>query len=376
MNNANTNVHAINTARHSLHGPPGTISDLVASFAGDQIHGSPPMIARTPPPLCPIASIPQEILIEILLHTAIADVASFSRLSLVCKRLAYLVAAEDRIWKRVCHGPEFGLSGMQYTFACSLTGQALRPDPLDAPDISTLSLAVDPSARTLEEPKATTFSLPLTPAYPTYRHMHHTRPRLRFAGLYISTVNYVRPGASSATAVTWNSPVHVVTYYRYLRFFRSGSCLSLQTTAEPSEVVPHFRLESVGLGQGAIAAAGGGAGITAVAKYTLKGRWRMSLLEDMHKASVLGEAGGGEKPEENREPEGNVYVETKGATPAYTFCMQLALRSAGKGDRARNTKLEWRGFWSHNNLSDDWAKFGLKNDRAFIWSRVKSWADS
>ena len=61
--------------------------------------------------------------------------------------------------------------------------------------------------------------------------MFRNRPRLRFGGVYISTVNYVRPGASLPNQqMTWSTPLHVVTYYRYLRFYRDGSCISLLTT--------------------------------------------------------------------------------------------------------------------------------------------------
>ena len=47
-------------------------------------------------------------------------------------------------------------------------------------------------------------------------------------------------------------------------------------------------------------------------------------------------------------------------------------RSAKAGG-AKNIKLAWRGFWSYNKLTDDWAEFGLKNDKAFWWSRVASY---
>jgi F-box protein 9 len=69
--------------------------------------------------------------------------------------------------------------------------------------------------------------------------------------------------------------------------------------------------------------------------------------------------------------EGDLYIETEGVGPKYTYRMDLSLRSAGKG--ARNNKLVWRGFYSYNKLTDDWGEFLLKNDKPFFFSRVKSY---
>jgi F-box protein 9 len=54
--------------------------------------------------------------------------------------------------------------------------------------------------------------------------------------------------------------------------------------------------------------------------------------------------------------------------------MYLGVSSAGRA--TRNNKLVWQGYWSYNRLTDDWAVFGLKNDRPFYWSRVKSYGMS
>ena len=57
----------------------------------------------------------------------------------------------------------------------------------------------------------------------------------------------------------------------------------------------------------------------------------------------------------------------------YMYRMDLALRNAGRGTGSRNTKLVWRGFYSYNRLTDDWAEFGLRNDKPFFFSRVRSY---
>ena len=88
-------------------------------------------------------------------------------------------------------------------------------------------------------------------------------------------------------------------------------------------------------------------------RNALRGRWRL----------VSGRGG-----DEN--PEGDLVVETEGVSD-YIYRMDLSLRSAGKA--ARNNKVVWRGFYSYNKLTDDWAEFELKNDKAFFFSRVRSY---
>ena len=358
-----------NTAHHSLDGPStSTTNDLIASFSDATIPVAAPQIQGTPPPACPIAHVPSEILIEILLKTAIADIASFARLSIVCKRFAYLVATEDRIWERICHGHEYGFAAMHYVWNTTIAGNPLPTTLLEAssfplndpPDISTLTLNHDvPTSDILPVSRPT---LSLSPTYPSYRQMLRARPRLRFNGCYISTVNYHRPGASNtSTNATYTSPVHIVTYYRYLRFFRDGTCVSLLTTTEPADVVHHLTKENLHVHHNKESMLP-----SAIMRHALKGRWRLSGCRDP-KAITVGIG-------DEMEKEGDVHIETEGVDPKYMYKMQLSLRSAGRAGGTRNNKLVWKGFWSYNRLTDDWATFTLRNDRAFFWSRVKSYA--
>ena len=260
---------------------------------------------------------------------------------------------------------------MHYSFACSVEGIPLPP-PQDSPDdalvLTQLSnLALEPQFPASVGRPSLSLPLFLTPKYPTYLHMFHHRPRLRFSGAYISTVNYVRPGASSPTTISWNTPVHIVTYYRYLRFFRDGSCISLLTTAEPADVVRHLLKEHLHTNHGALP--------SAVMKNALKGRWRLSgpSPSNTSQPQPPRSANDANQPPE-QEPEGTVYVETLGPDSKYTYHLHLSLRSASnRPGSTKNNKLVWRGFWSYNRLTDDWAEFGLRNDRAFFWSRVRSW---
>ena len=382
-NPSNAAVTVPGTAHHSLDGPPASdtpsISQLITSFAGHSIPPVPPETSQSPQPPCPISTVPSELLIDILVRLAHADVASFSRLSLVCKHLAYLVATEDSIWQQICLGSKYGFSGMHYDWACSISGAAqashdlnffneldgsLRdPNPeqdTSLPNISDLSLT-----------SPTPLSFPLSPTYPSHRTMFRTRPRLRFNGCYISTVNYIRPGSSTPSQVSWNTPVHIVTYYRYLRFFRDGTCVSLLTTSEPIEVVHHLCKANLPAERGGEERARGASQLPpmSIMQHALRGRWKLSPPSDPSSA-----AGVTPTASAVQEPEGTLTVETLGIDPGkYNYVMSLSLRSAGRASGTRNNKLAWRGFWSYNKLTDDWAEFGLRNDRAFFWSRVGSY---
>ncbi|OCK86186.1 hypothetical protein K432DRAFT_431155 [Lepidopterella palustris CBS 459.81] len=354
VNPSNAPVTVPNTAHHSLYGLPAALSNLLQDFSSLSIVGEAPPTDFSPAQPCPIATLPEELLVEILLQLAIHDVASFARLAQVCKRLAFLVATEERVWKRVALGPEVGFEAMHYEWACKVNGKPLGDD--GEGELLLSSESENPPS--VPSPLTTL----LVPAiYPSYRALFRQRPRIRFNGCYISTVNYTRPGASSPTSISWNSPIHIVTYYRYLRFLRNGTCISLLTTAEPGDVIPHMLPENVHKNHS-------GGLPSAVMKDALRGRWRLSgpvqpilPLENQEGNALVPKA----------EEEGTVHVETEGVTPKYLYKMALSLGSAGRG--VRNNKLVWKGYWSYNRLTDDWAEFGLKNDRAFYWSRVKSY---
>ena len=377
INPSNASVTVPNTAHHSLDGPPVptlTNAQLIASFAGVKIPPAPPPTDQSPQPPCPIASIPSEILLDILNLTAILDVTAFARLSLVCKHLARLVATEDRIWKRVCLGPEYGFQGMHYDWNYSISGQPLSPHLGPLPGLSdeeTISSTtsdhlprllsdLDINRNSLMTPCLSPFEA-LTSTYPDYRTMFRFRPRLRFNGCYISTVNYIRPGGSTPSQVSWNTPVHIVTYYRYLRFFRDGSCVSLQTTAEPLDVVHHLTKANIPSRARHAKTNTNLLPPMSIMQHALRGRWKLQ--------SPLSET--------NNEPEGTVSIETLGIDPdKYMYAMSLSLRSAGRKEGPRNNKLAWRGFWSYNKLAGHWAEFGLRNDKPFFWSRVGSYSTS
>jgi F-box protein 9 len=247
---------------------------------------------------------------------------------------------------------------MHYHYACNLKGEPLEPaleedtaylsegQDQDSDSETQLMPPPRPSKTTPEIDNALLHSLYSS----SWRQMFRSRPRLRFNGCYISTVNYQRPGATNTSSSTWGTPILIVTYFRYLRFFRDGTCISLLTTTEPIDVVHHLTKENMR------SYASGSLLPNSVMKDALRGRWRLS----------------GPGNDSTSEIEGDVHIETDGVIPKYMWKMQFSLGSRAKKSVGGH-KLTWKGFWSYNRLTDDWGEFGLKNDKAFLFSRVRGY---
>ncbi|KAI0106619.1 hypothetical protein F4814DRAFT_63683 [Daldinia grandis] len=365
---SNAPVTVPNTAHHSLDGggPALSLPDLIASFSNLGIEGALPECEGVAAPPCPISMLPDEILVHILRDVAVADVGDFVRLARVCKRLAYLVATEDQIWRRVCSGHEFGFGGMHYHWQRGISWEPLdiTQELAGSNDVFTIE---ELARQWQEESRATTNLLLRGPYVSSWKTMFRQRPRVRFNGCYISTVNYIRPGQASAHQVTWNSPVHIVTYYRYLRLFRNGTAISLLTTDEPAHVVHHLTRDNVALHRG-----GSGPHYlpSAVMGSALKGRWRLSSSADTNNDSTNNNNAGTSLVD----TEGDLYVETEGVG-TYMYRMELTFRGTGKAAaiNRNSNRLMWKGFWSYNRQTDDWAEFPLRNGKPFFFSRVKSY---
>jgi F-box protein 9 len=358
--------------------------ELLASFASLKIEPAVPDVEGEPPLPCPISNLPDELIVHILRDLAISDVADFVRLSLVCKRLAYLVASEQRIWRRICLGTEFGFPGMHYRWNTGIEWAPLLlsdsasdvEEEESSSDYEPSTTITSPRERQLRRDAAlhdTTLSLLTPSAHPTWKHMFRYRPRIRFNGCYISTVNYVRSGQLSTNQATWGgAPIHIVTYYRYLRFFRDGSVISLLTSNEPSEVVHHLTPEMLQLHRDSSTTAQSHLP-SAVMALAHRGRWHVShpVPPGVTSASGNNKRQGGNAGAISGDDD--VSIETEGVGNKYIFKMELSLRSAGKSNVSRNNKLVWRSFFSYNKLTDDWGEFRLKNDKPYFFSRVRSY---
>ena len=133
-------------------------------------------------------------------------------------------------------------------------------------------------------------------------------------------------GSQGLSESTFNQPVHLVTYYRYLRFFHDGTCLVRLAADEPALVVRALR-------PGAKAAS------------TMLGRWEQ---RGEHLAVRAADA--------NRQ--------------CVTFCMQLRIRSTTRG---RHNKLVWKDYYSIDaDRDDDVTNYALTHFKNYFFSRVNA----
>lgn len=73
-------------------------------------------------------------------------------------------------------------------------------------------------------------------SYLSWRHMYLTRSRVHFNGCYISKTSYFRYGENSFQDQFYR-PIHLIEYYRYLRFYADGQVLMMTVSEEPSQMV-------------------------------------------------------------------------------------------------------------------------------------------
>lgn len=150
------------------------------------------------------------------------------------------------------------------------------------------------------------------------------RPRIRFEGIYISTCHYLRPGSSETS---WNQPIHVVTYYRYLRFFPDGTILKYLSTDEPMHVVRSLTRTFKG-------------------KQVFHGRYE---IEDNNVTVTMRD------------------LETR---PTEQFQMKVNIKSTHRG---RHNKLAWDEYVSWSDIRGDKTTYNLKHMKPYYFSVVRSY---
>ncbi|KAL5704391.1 F-box protein 7 [Ranunculus cassubicifolius] len=78
----------------------------------------------------------------------------------------------------------------------------------------------------------------------SWRKMWLLRPRIRTDGLYVSRNTYIRVGVAEFKVT---NPVHVVCYFRYMRFFPSGRFLYKNCSQKVKDVAKFMNFRSVKL---------------------------------------------------------------------------------------------------------------------------------
>ncbi|CAI4047435.1 hypothetical protein SUVZ_12G1510 [Saccharomyces uvarum] len=151
------------------------------------------------------------------------------------------------------------------------------------------------------------------------------RPYIKFEGIYISVVNYLRYGSNAEGSSSLLNPVHMITYYRYLRFYENGQCLRLLTTDEPSFVVKHFAIQNK-------------------PKHSDTCYWSLGFDYDFG------------------------HLKITRSDEKYTFTEEFQIKDQGT---KRYQKLKWLSSTvvdKEGNASD----CSLRNEKSFYFSRVKS----
>ncbi|SCV00222.1 LAME_0G08350g1_1 [Lachancea meyersii CBS 8951] len=159
-----------------------------------------------------------------------------------------------------------------------------------------------------------------------YRRMLRERAFIKFQGCYISVVNYLRHGANPEGSNSLISPVHMITYYRYLRFYPDGTCLRLVSTDEPSVVVRHFKCEHL-------------------LKNTELCRWSCSIDDDFSVLTI------------------------KRRNEKYQFVETLQISSHG---RRLYHRLNWVRSEAFKDTGDR-VEFSMHSEKPFSFSRVNTY---
>ena len=169
-----------------------------------------------------------------------------------------------------------------------------------------------------------------------WRTVFVNQPRVRLNGCYIAACHYARPGMSEESA--WIRVVHVVEFYRSIRFLPDGRCLSLLTTDPPSETVrklePSLRTKGFAIG-----------------------KWELfpnGLQDDQY---------------EHRPPGPKVVVEDlrDRTMQKYAFRMVFSLRQTHRG---KWNKLDLLEYFSVNLTNGEVLPLPQKHSRPFHFSRV------
>ncbi|KAI9278995.1 hypothetical protein BDA99DRAFT_567594 [Phascolomyces articulosus] len=268
--------------------PSGTrkdpLEDLIEAFTNDPV----PYLAAVEYKPVHVARIPSEILLHVLRHLILRSVSSVAQFALVCKNF-FLLTRAPSLWR---FASEHAFKSPYMTIETSRDFQAEYVEKVYNGH---------------------------------WMRMFIERPRIRYDGIYISTCHYIRPGSNENT---YNQPVHLVTYYRYLRFFPDGTILKYLSTDEPEHVV---RLLTPGFNR----------------RQVFRGRFEQN--------------------------EGRLYVEMKDILrPREDFRMVLNIKSTHRG---RHNKLSWVEYASvtEGHEDEDETYYDLKMMKPYFFSHVRSY---
>lgn len=210
--------------------PAGLTSGYSEQLPKEQAEVEEPEDEKQPEGPCYLLEAPSEIIIDILEHLAIENTQDFVHFAASCRRIHDL-AQTDRIWQQLSM-----LSYPEQVVSEEYRQWILCGDQ-DEEESEANELSRHLAMVSLSDPEQHICD---TLYDSSWRYMYLTRPRLRYDGVYIAKCSYIRPGLASNMTEAWNTPMILVEYYRYLRFFPGGKCFVMQKTTPPEEVVYSF----------------------------------------------------------------------------------------------------------------------------------------
>lgn len=186
--------------------------------------------------------------------------------------------------------------------------------------------------------------------------MLNMRPFIKYRGVYISKVSYMKEGARSENSNSWNLPYRIITYYRYYRFFPDGTCLKIITVLEPKRVIPRLHKgykvsEDVEL-----------------MKEDVREEDVQSPVDNFSNRSWLRIFAG----TFTMTLQGEVETNCDGPVEKYRFIDKFTIGSTGKYHR--HNKLQWVDLGFYDTINRTHSSLNRDNEKDFVFSRVKSYS--
>lgn len=186
--------------------------------------------------------------------------------------------------------------------------------------------------------------------------MLNMRPFLKYRGVYISKVSYMKEGARSENSNSWNLPYRIITYYRYYRFYPDGTCLKIVTVLEPKKVIPKLHKgykvsEDVEL-----------------MREDAREDDVKSPVDNFSNRSWLRIFGG----TFHMTLQGEVETNCDGPVEKYRFIDKFTIGSTGKYHR--HNKLQWVDLGFYDTVNRTHSSLSRENEKDFVFSRVKSYS--
>ncbi|CAK7902281.1 F-box protein Hrt3p [[Candida] anglica] len=272
----------------------------------------------------PLLRLPNDTWVSIFEILLITSPESWFNYSITCRKNAFLGLRSSILWKRLCTMiyPNQHYEENQLFLVNRTLGDDINENNLPIPR--------DPHL--------------IVPQYGnSWKRMLNDRPFLKMLGCYISVVNYYSEGGVGFSS-SWNNPIRIITYYRYLRFYPDGTCIKLLSNLEPNVVVPHLsRKDLNALGNDNTSPKEG--------RRIYSGKWTINSEGEVH------------------------VIISDGSVSIYNFHYHFQIKSSGPA--FRHNKLIWKRYFTVKKIRDeaDWedeeSDFSLKNEKPFLFSRVR-----